>query len=198
VQFRDNSPRAPSAAPGAVRSEGVSIVFYNVRTNPHRAGETVTFRVQDCFSGRVGPGTDPLESLRWTEINPATGPVAVRGARPGDTLVVDILEIRVAPRGVIVAAPGFGAVGHLLEDPEIVGLQLEGGVVRFGGLELAADPMIGVIGTAPAHGSVACGLPGSHGGNLNTGLVRAGVRVYGRPGPGCPPARRPAGGGDGQ
>jgi amidase len=44
-------------------------------------------------------------------------------------------------------------------------------------LRLPANPMIGVIGVAPAEGTICNSTPGPHGGNLDTIDVRAGCRV---------------------
>ncbi|HWZ47366.1 MAG TPA: acetamidase/formamidase family protein, partial [Herbaspirillum sp.] len=41
-------------------------------------------------------------------INPATGPVRVRGAKPGDMIVIDVLEVGVHGLGFTALWPGFG------------------------------------------------------------------------------------------
>ena len=38
--------------------------------------------------------TDDVADLDFWRVNPVTGPVFVRGARPGDVLAVEILELR--------------------------------------------------------------------------------------------------------
>ena len=43
------------------------------------------------------------------------------------------------------------------------------------GVELPLNPMIGVIGVAPAGESVPCGTPGDHGGNMDTIGIREGA-----------------------
>ncbi|HHX77208.1 MAG TPA: acetamidase, partial [Firmicutes bacterium] len=40
------------------------------------------------------------------------------------------------------------------------------------------EPMIGVIGVAPAAGEVSCGIPGVHGGNLDTNLIQENAEVF--------------------
>ena len=48
--------------------------------------------------------------LDWFKVNGATGPIFINGAKPGDTLVVNIQEIRVAEKGVIAVIPKQGAL----------------------------------------------------------------------------------------
>src|SRR5260370_31334255 len=54
-------------------------------------------RVQclDFTGGQISPTDDArdVEGLVFDSVHPLTGPIAVRGARPGDLLVVDILDV---------------------------------------------------------------------------------------------------------
>ena len=50
------------------------------------SGDTLAFETMDCFSGQIAKPEDKLGALDWSRINPATGPVYVEGAQPGDTL----------------------------------------------------------------------------------------------------------------
>jgi len=51
-------------------------------------GETVVFHAQDAFGGQVKSAADVLTDLDFSRVNPATGPLFVDDAEPGDTLVV--------------------------------------------------------------------------------------------------------------
>ena len=57
------------------------------------SGETVRIRTKDCFGNQVRTSEDALDEIDWDAINPATGPVFVRGARPGGALKVTIENI---------------------------------------------------------------------------------------------------------
>jgi len=57
-------------------------------------GETVTFETNDCFTGQISSEDDLVTEIDLERINSATGPVAVRGADPGDSLVAEILDVR--------------------------------------------------------------------------------------------------------
>ena len=89
----------------------------------------VTFETHDCFSGEIQSENDRVADIDFSRVNPATGPVSVRGAEPGDSLMVEILDIRPGPQGVArsVALPeGLGLlepdradVAGLLEHGEL-------------------------------------------------------------------------------
>ncbi|MEW6546802.1 MAG: acetamidase/formamidase family protein [Bacillota bacterium] len=141
-------------------------------------GEEVVFETKDCFSNQIRSEKDLFASVNWATINPATGPLAVKGAEPGDVLVVDVLRIEIASQGVMVAVPGLGALGHLISEPETKVIPIREGKALFNEtVAFPVKPMIGVIGTAPEK-EVPCGTPGPHGGNMDTRLITEGARLY--------------------
>jgi amidase len=56
-------------------------------------GATVRLETNDCFSGQIRSEEDLVTEIDFERVNSATGPIAVRGAEPGDSLVVEILEV---------------------------------------------------------------------------------------------------------
>ena len=54
--------------------------------------------------------TAPGYRDKFPKTNPATGPIAVRGAEPGDVLTVEILAIDLNEVGYTLIKPGFGVV----------------------------------------------------------------------------------------
>lgn len=140
-------------------------------------GEIVSLETLDCFSNQIQSEGDSLSSIDFTKVNPATGPVYVKGAEVGDLLVVDILEVKVKDRGVGVNGPGMGPLQDLVSN-EVKLIDVNDGKVTFNDLEFDTNVMIGVIGVAPAEGDIPCGLPGDHGGNLDNKLITTGARLY--------------------
>ena len=65
-------------------------------------GETVVFETNDCFTGQIRSEDDLVTEIDLNRVNSATGPVAVRGAEPGDSLVVELLDVRPTERGFAV------------------------------------------------------------------------------------------------
>ena len=113
-----------------------------------------------------------------------TGPVAVKGARPGDVLEVRILDV--TPRqnwGWNIIRP---LAGTLPEDfptarNVTIPLDLEAGIARLSwGLELPLNPFFGVMGVAPppGWGRISTIQPRAHGGNLDNKELVAGTTLF--------------------
>jgi len=154
--------------------------------NPHNppvaevdSGEIVVFETKDCFSNQIQTERDLFAAIGWATVNPATGPLAIRGAQPGDVLAVKILDIKVAQKGSMVAVPGMGALGSVITHPQTKIVPIVDGYAIFNEkVRIPVSPMIGVIGTAPGTGDIPNGTPGPHGGNIDTKLVAKGATVY--------------------
>lgn len=142
-------------------------------------GDVIEFETMDCFGGQIRTPQDRLDNISWDLINPATGPVYVKGAEVGDTLCVDILDIEVKHPGIMVAVPGQGFAPDYVKEPATIITPIKNGLVHLpNDVIVEAKPMIGVIGTAPHHGSIPTGTPGPHGGNMDTKIIAEGATVY--------------------
>ena len=142
-----------------------------------KPGDSLCFATLDCFSGRIQTPADLItENYDYSKTNPATGPVFIEGAEPGDILRVRINDIRVGGQGVVTTLPAVGPLADRMETRTKV-LVLKNGKTVFNDMELTLNPMIGVIGTAPDGDPVACGFPGDHGGNLDCKLITKGSCV---------------------
>ncbi|OGS67863.1 MAG: hypothetical protein A2Y96_02455, partial [Firmicutes bacterium RBG_13_65_8] len=131
-----------------------------------------------CFSGQIQDEETLLTDIDRKRVNPATGPIFVRGAAPGDTLAVDILGLRPGPQGLTVTTPGMGFLGDRVRVSRTRLVRIEANVATWGSLRLPVKPMLGVIGVAPREGAISTVVPGSHGGNLDCALVTTGTTVY--------------------
>lgn len=142
-------------------------------------GEVVTFETQDCFSGQILTESDLVTDIDFDRVNPATGPVSVRGADPGDSLIVEILDIRTAEQGVATIIPGYGQLIDLVESPITKVLPVRDGIVHFDEkIQFSARPMVGVVGVATDSEDVINAMPGRHGGNLDNHLHGIGTKIY--------------------
>ena len=63
-------------------------------------GAIVVFDSNDCFFQQIQTNDDVLDQIDHDRLNPATGPVFVKGAKPGDLLRVDIMAIDDAYQGI--------------------------------------------------------------------------------------------------
>ena len=123
-------------------------------------GESILLETHDCFEGQIQRTQDLVDKLDWNHVNPATGPVYIEGAKPGDILRVDLLEIKVGKQASMVTIPGEGALGDVITQMETAILKLEGNEIVFKDkIRIPKKPMIGVIGVAPASGRSALRRP---------------------------------------
>lgn len=144
-----------------------------------KSGDTVCFETLDCFGCQIQREDQLLGKLDWSNINPATGPLFVEGAMPGDVLKVEILKIQLDDHGVMVDGPGNGVTGRAVTEESTKILPVEGGMITFNDkLRFPINPMIGVIGTAPAGEGIDTGTPGAHGGNMDCTRIGAGATLY--------------------
>ncbi len=143
------------------------------------SGDTVLFETKDAFSNKIRTENDLFASVGWATVNPATGPLGIRGANPGDVIAVKILDIKVAEKGSMIAVPSTGALGHHITHSQTKIIPIVDGFAVFNEkIKLPVSPMIGVIGTAPTRGSIPTGTPGQHGSNMDTKLIKKGTTVY--------------------
>lgn len=142
------------------------------------AGQTLVIETMDCFSNTITSTDQLFSSIGFDSVNPATGPIFVTGAEPGDTLKVEIIDIRVGQVATMTMHPEHGALPGTIEERTRRLPVVDGEVVFSERLRLPASPMIGVIGTAPAEAEIPTGWPGDHGGNMDTRKIAAGTTLY--------------------
>jgi amidase len=119
-----------------------------------------------------------FQELDWNRINPATGPVHIKGAEPGDILVVTIEKIKIAELGVLTTGANLGVMGDELNENTVKIVPIHNGHVSFSNeLQIPINPMIGVIGTAPKEESISCGTPHDHGGNMDCKEIKEGTTL---------------------
>ena len=134
----------------------------------------------------------------YSSSNPLTGPIYVEGAEPGDSLVIDILEIRLTRDSAWSRnASNFGGLTEeapgrrlLLNDPVpstryVWSLDRENNTAttalsgsKLNSPVIPLHPFIGSIGVAPRYGRVEMSLtPGEYGGNMDSPDVAVGARL---------------------
>ena len=147
----------------------------SVKASP---GDIVVFETMDCFGEQIRSESTKLSEIDWSKINPATGPVYIEGAEPGDTLKVEILGIKVKNPAIMAVAPGAGALGNLSYDSKVKMVNIEKDFIVFDGLKIKIKPMIGVIGVAPKEGEYPTGTSDAHGGNMDVAELTVGATIY--------------------
>jgi acetamidase/formamidase len=115
-------------------------------------------------------------------VNGATGPIEVAGAKPGDMLRVEILDMTLEGLGFTALWPGIGIFPDWVRRKEFGRLtrvvEVKEGLVHWSDqVKLPVRPMIGVAGVAPVHGAVLTVDNGPHGGNLDVQEIAPGNTV---------------------
>ena len=113
-----------------------------------------------------------------------TGPVYVEGAKSGDVLQVDILDVTVNQDwGFVAILPLLGTLPDEFTEYETIHPrvdQVRKVCVMPWGTEVPLDPFFGIIATAPPPAWGRCGspVPRSFGGNMDNKELRAGTTLY--------------------
>lgn len=142
------------------------------------SGAEIVFETYDCYREQL-TASSKNKAYALQGMNPATGPVAVRGAMPGDTLKVTVISIDLDETGTMYLRPGAGALHRYVKEAEVKKIRVADGMVHFN--ERHAFPirtMIGVIGVAPESEDISTYSPGTHGGNMDTKEITEGAIVY--------------------
>ena len=142
------------------------------------SGTTVEIETYDCFTDQIQSAETVVTEIDWNQINPATGPIYVEGALPGDVLKVKIEKLEIGDQGVMVVGPNLGVMGHRITEMEAKIIPVRDGKAIFNNVEIPVNTMIGVIGVAPEGEGVNCGTPGNHGGNMDNKMVTEGATLY--------------------
>ncbi len=140
-------------------------------------GETFVMETNDRFATYDGPGSssEAMETLKTM-----AGPVYVEGAKPGDTLKIEVLDITLPlDYGWIGATPGRGPLGDLIAEFRKTKVKITGqGVVFKDKITMPLRPMIGRIGLAPKDGPLASNEKGEFGGGMGNTQIAKGATVY--------------------
>jgi amidase len=115
-------------------------------------------------------------------VNGATGPIEVKGAKPGDVLNVEILDMELEGLGFTSLWPGIGIFPDWVRRKEFGILtrvvEVKDGLVHWSDkVKLPVQPMVGVVAVAPVHGGVLTVDNGPHGGNLDVQEMTSGSKV---------------------
>ena len=140
-------------------------------------GAVVTFETGDDAYARLAAG-EPVEEIGLENFNLVTGPVAVRGAEPGDALRLEVLSVTVR-RAWSVWLPGFGGLGGRTDELQAREIPLENGTARIGEVAVPVEPMIGCIGVAPSSGTSSTFMPAyPWGGNMDLRELSPGATLF--------------------
>ena len=146
------------------------------------SGDVVTFALRMAAHGQLAEG-DRFDQARWDydTMYHLLGPVHVDGARPGDTLRVEILELTPGDWGWCVIEPGLGLLPDEFPDGHLRSFDLRDRTsVRFApGIRLPLAPFLGTMGVHPGEPDPAPVFPPHRGGgNIDARHLVAGATLW--------------------
>jgi len=119
-------------------------------------GDMIIFHTRDALDTefRLDSIADDLATVDLGLVHPMTGPVHINGAKRGDAIEVEIVDIAPDEYGYTVIAPGFGFLRDVFTDPYIVNWRLtRQGAVSDGmpGVTVPYEAFPGSIGVMPGN-----------------------------------------------
>jgi amidase len=141
-------------------------------------GEEVVIETRDGADGQIRTGFEDMRLLDTKRGNPVTGPVYIRGAELGDTLAIDVLDIKLASTGYLAVIAGVGVLKSGMKDKVKI-VEVRGNKILFNSdYSIPVHPMIGTIGTVWNDHEIEANYPGPNGGNMDNIEVSAGSTIY--------------------
>ena len=145
-------------------------------------GDIIELQLQDASGNtfKRSDGAEIIQTLLPENANPLTGPIFVEGAKPGDTLVVEILDFGHADWGWTAIIPGFGLLTEDFNDAFMHISEYTSDFVNFAdGIRLPTRPFAGTIGCCPSPHEHLPAIPPHHcGGNMDFAGLVAGSSLY--------------------
>ena len=147
------------------------------------SGDTVVVWTRDVSDNQITPESDTsvIAGLDWNRVYPLQGPIAVRGAAPGDTLAIELLDIRTQGWGWTAILPGLGLLPEDFPDAYLRIFDLSGGDVAYlrDDIAIPLEPFFGTMGVCPA-GTEAQPVmpPGVFGGNMDIRQLVRGSTLF--------------------
>jgi amidase len=137
------------------------------------SGEELLVETWDAYMGVWGSEEQP------TVMGPATGPIAVEEASPGDALKVEILAITPGPSAMHDVRAGRGFLGDEFTKRHPTVMPIRDGHLEFpGGLRIPANPSVGLIATTPNEPQQTASGSGPYGGDIDMQELIAGSTIW--------------------
>lgn len=139
------------------------------------SGEELMVETWDAFEGVRDPAALEESALR----GPATGPIYVNGAEPGDALRVDFIRITPKEGAVHMVRPGRGFLEAEFTEayPTVMSFK-DGQVVLPSGVRLPLMPSMGLVATTPTYPQNTASDSGPYGGDIDMKELVAGSALY--------------------
>lgn len=133
----------------------------------------------NAYTGRHPDSDDLLDPHFFDQVLPLTGPIAVRGARPGDWVAVTVRDIQTSGPGTLILRQGKGLLGHHWTGaPKAFQFSVENGLATNDELgSWPTKPMVGTLAVAHASETLWSGVVGDHAGNMDCPELALGATI---------------------
>ena len=141
------------------------------------SGEELMVETWDAFEGVRDPKLLDEKQLK----GPASGPIYVNGAEPGDALRVDFISItpKAAEGAAHMVSPGRGFLEQEFTDAYPTVMTIEDGcVVLPSGPRIPLEPSMGLVATTPTYKQLTASDSGPYGGDIDLKELVAGSTLY--------------------
>ena len=146
-------------------------------------GDVVHFETEEVTDGQVTPGcpASKLGEIDFNRLYPLAGLVFVKGAKPGDLLEVEMLEMKPLDWGWTGILPGLGLLAEDFTSPYIRHFDLANGQYAElrEDIRIPLQPFCGTMGVATDDPGELAVLPPTKGaGNIDTRHLNVGTKLY--------------------
>jgi amidase len=144
-----------------------------------QSGDTVVFETRDSLNGAIRSEADLPSRADLATALPATGPVFVIGAEPGDSLSIRIDRVVPDNWGYTVILPAHSVLPKVFSKELTRIIDLSGGFAELcPGVRIPLRPFPGLIGVAPTERVASNIPPGDYGGNMDAKDMVAGTTLF--------------------
>jgi len=149
-----------------------------------KSGDLVSVVIPDSSTMQVREDwtQSDLKKLDKSFLDGAVGPIFIEGASNGDTLEIEILDIKTGSWGYSTTEREAGLIRGRFED-KLIFWKVKDGIAEttsefLKGIRLRIEPFLGVMGVAPESGEYPMVPPQAFGGNIDNKLLTAGSKLY--------------------
>ena len=139
------------------------------------SGEELMVETWDAFEGERNPVALEASSLK----GPATGPIYVNDAEPGDALRVEFISITPKGEAAHMVMPGRGFLDNDFTEAYPTLIRLESGhAVLPSGIRIPLRPSMGLVATTPTYTQQTASDSGPYGGDIDLKELVEGSTLY--------------------
>ncbi len=148
------------------------------------SGEELLIKVPDSSINQIkyDSRTEDLSKLDMNKVDGAVGPIYINDAKPGDTLEVEIQDIKVNNWGWSAIIRDFGILKNRFNEKLIIWDIKENYAIAkefLKGIKIPVKPFLGIIGLAPKEDKEFDMIPPQYfGGNMDNRLNGIGSKIY--------------------